>query len=257
MEKLKSFLRKNPSLYRFLQDLYGKTRLIKERILKVNIDEKEEERWENRHVKEGDDWAADNYWDVRNHPATHFLLKKIEFFSPFSSILEIGCNCGPNLCLIGKKFPDIEARGIDINSRAVQRGNELLIQEGVLNVKLLVGRAYDLKQFSDKSFDIVFSKAVLCHIGPSKIKKVLEEMVRVAKRAIILAEYNELSDDQDDSANLGIRLGYDWRWKRNYVKLIKQIVPTAEIHLIKIPEEIWGGEDWGKMGYIIEVNLNK
>jgi len=257
MEKLKSFLRKYPSLYHFLQGLYGKIRLIKERILGINIDEKEEKRWENRHIHEGDDWAADAYWDVRNHPATHFLLKKIERFSPFSSVLEIGCNCGPNLYSIGKRFPNVKIIGVDINSMAVQRGNELLAKEGVSNVKLLVGKAYDLKQFPDRSFDIVFSKAVLSHIGPSKIKKVLEEMARVAKRTIILAEYYESLNNEDPSTNLGIRLGYDWRWKRDYIKLIKQIIPTAEIRLTKIPKEIWGGEDWKEMGYIIEFCLQK
>ncbi len=207
MEKIKSFLRKQPSLYRFLQTLYGKVRSVREYIMKTNVDEKEEKRWEERHLHEGEDWAIKDYWDVRDHPATHLLLKKIETFYPFSSILEIGCNCGPNLYLIAKKFPTVKAKGIDINSAAIQKGNELLLKERVLNVELLVGKAYDLKMFSNKSFDIVFTKAVLVHIGPTKIKKVIEEMLRIARRKLILIE-QYCESEKDDPEGFGVRTDY-------------------------------------------------
>jgi len=248
MEKIKSFLRKWPKLYNLFQICYGRIHLLKEKILKINIDEKEEKRWERRHFYEGKDWSLKGYWKVRNHPATHFLLKEIEKFSPFSSILEIGCNCGPNMYLIAKKFPSVVIKGIDINPLAIQTGKELLVKEGISNAELFVGKAQCL-QFIDKSFDIVFSKAVLSHIGPTKISKVIAEMLRVSKKALILIEYHEPAQ-RNETAALGIRLGYSYRWRRNYITLLKKIAPEAKIFVSRIPPEVWGS-GW----YIVKVIL--
>jgi SAM-dependent methyltransferase len=250
-EKIKTILRRFPHLYRAFQRCYGKVLVVAESLAGTNIDEKEEKRWARRHLSEGNNWAISGYWNIRDHPATKFLAERIKIFSPFSSVLEVGCNCGPNLFLIAKNFPEVELKGIDISPMAVQRGNELLLKEGLLNVKLLVGKANDLSQFSDKSFDIVFTKAVLSHIGPSKIRKVIEEMIRVSKRTLILVEYHEPSR-KDESAALGIRLGYSHRWKRNYLTLLRKFVPGAKINIIKIPRGVWEGE-WAEMGYLIEV----
>ncbi len=54
-----------------------------------------------------------------------------------------------------------QIRGIDINPMAIQRGNEWLAQEGISNVRLSVGKADELEEFPDKSFDVVFTDAVL------------------------------------------------------------------------------------------------
>ncbi len=253
MEKIKSTLRRFPKLYHFIQKYYGKIKFAKEWILKTNIDEKEEKRWEKRHLHEGENWAIEGYWSARTDSSTKFLVEEITKFYPFSSILEIGCNCGPNLWAISKKFPDVSIKGIDINKLAVQKGKELLKGEGIKNVELLIGKAYNLNMFPDKSFDIIFSKAVLVHIGPSKIKKVLEEMIRVSRKAIILVEYYEVSSNKNSDI-LGTRLNYSYRWKRDYVALVRKIIPESKIRLIKIPSEVWG-EEWGEMGYIIEIFL--
>ncbi len=255
MEKLKSFLRKWPLFYRFMQNVYGKVKIFVEYVTRTNIDEKEERRWSNRHLLEGDDWAIEKYWEARNHPGTQFLVEKIASYSPFSSILEVGSNCGPNLYLLAKKFPKVNIEGIDINPMAVQKGNELFAKEGISNVKLSLSKADNLSKFPDKSFDIVFAKAVLCHIGPSKVSGVIKEMARVSKNVMILVDYHDPSET-DESSILGTRIGHSWRWKRNWVALLKKLVPQAKIALIKIPEEVWEG-DWGKMGYIIKFCLQK
>ena len=87
-----------------------------------------------------------------------FFLRNFLEFSP-SSVLEIGSNCGPNLYILARRFPDAELKGIDINSDAVQKGNEWFSDEHISNVKLMVGKADDLQQFQDKSFDVVFTDA--------------------------------------------------------------------------------------------------
>jgi ubiquinone/menaquinone biosynthesis C-methylase UbiE len=209
----------------------------------------EERRWARRHFQHGKDGIKDCK-EVRNHPHRQFLMEKIEAFSPISSILEIGCSYGPNLYLIAKKFPNAKIEGIDINPRAVQIGNELFIKEGISNVKLLVGKADELDQFQDKSFDIVFTDAVLLYIAPDKIRKVIREMIRVTRQALILVEWHCEHQDKDPFS-LGVyHFGH---WKRNYLNLLKQFVPKEKIRVIKIPEQLWPNEGWREFGYIIEV----
>jgi len=212
---------------------------------------KEERRWKNRHLKEGTEWITKGYWDIRDLPSRHFLLEKIRHFYPIASILEVGCNCGPNLYVINKRCPWLEIRGIDINSAAVKIGNDLFAKKS--NVELSVGKADDLK-FPDNSFDVVFTNAVLVHIGPTKTKTIIKEMLRVAKKGVLLMEWH-----QEGADPLGTRLGNSFinqcRWVRDYRELLKKFVREDQIHFYKIPPEVWPGDDWGKMGYVIEITL--
>ena len=74
----------------------------------------------------------------------------------------------------------------------MKKEKEFLIQKGAKNVELSVGKADHLDLFEDKSFDIVFTGAALMHIGPDRIKKVIKEILRIAKKALILVEwYNQ------------------------------------------------------------------
>ena len=140
------------------------------------------------------------------------MVETISNLNP-NSILEIGCNCGPNLYLLAKKFLNAEIIGIDINSMAVQKGNEWLAQEGFSNVKLLESKADELGQFQDKSFDVVFTDAVLIYIGPDKIKEIIENMIRITRKALILMEWHSFEPDHKDPFGLGVYHFGCWkRW---------------------------------------------
>ncbi len=221
-----------------------------------------EKEWATRHLRKGNDWndtrhlSEDDewvmgYWNSQSHSHRPFLIEKISAFYPFSSILEIGCNCGPNLYLIARRFPDIEIRGIDINPRVIQKGSELFASEGISNVKLSVGKADELEQFQDKSFDILFTDAVLIYIGPDKIKKVIQEMLRITRRALILVEWHCFEPDRKGSPGLGVY--YVGCWKRDYMALLRQFVPDGHISITKITGDIWAGEMWEETGAVIEV----
>jgi ubiquinone/menaquinone biosynthesis C-methylase UbiE len=151
--------------------------------------------------------------------------------------------------MLAKRFPDAEIRGIDINSMAVQKGNEWFTQEDISNVKLFVGKADDLRQFRDKSFDVVFTDAVLIYIGPDKIKKVIEEMLRVTRKALIFLEWHCF----DSKCNtLGVYVGH---WMRNYVALLKEFVPEDRIKVTKMPKDLWSDPNWQRWGGVVEVVL--
>ena len=146
-----------------------------------------------------------------------------------------------------------DAKGLLVARIAVQKGNEWLKQEGISNVKLLVSRADELKQFPDKRFDVVFAGAVLLYVGPDKIGQVMKEMSRITRTKLLLLEY--FNEDMDkNSQGLGIYCGC--YWKRDYVALLKQFIPNFpedRIHISKFPEDLWSPAEGG--GTLIEFDM--
>jgi len=260
-ERLKHLLKKSPRLYSLVVKVYLytalKSRYLEERLLGTRITEKE---WATRHLRRGNDWNdtkhpgdddewVKSYWDSRDHSHRQFLLEHITKFSPVSSVLEIGCNCGPNLYLLARKFPDSQIVGIDINPEAVRKGNEWFAQEGIKNIRLLVGKADELGQFKDRSFDVVFTDAVLIYVGPDKIKEVVKGMLRITRRALIFFEWHSFGCASNPR---GVYVGH---WMRDYVALLREFVAEESIHTIKMPEELWADKYWQKYGAIIEVTV--
>lgn len=265
-KSLEPRLRKWPLLYRLGAAVYSTLQPVHLQELFIGT-KAQEMKWARRHLHKGGDWEnaqrlgdgrewVAGYWGSRDHSHRAFLLEKIAAYSPFSTVLEIGCNCGPNLYLVAKKFPDAEIRGVDINPGAVKKGNELLAQEGISNVGLFIGKADELGQFQDKSFDIVVTDSLLMYIGPDKIKKVIEEMVRITRRALILLERHCFQTERKDQSGLGV---YRYcAWERDYVALLSQFVPREQIHITKIPEGIWPESPrWQKMGAAVEVIMEQ
>ncbi|MBI3930972.1 MAG: class I SAM-dependent methyltransferase [Chloroflexi bacterium] len=263
-ERLTHLLKKWPPFYNLVARIYANLRpyLIAERIVGTRARERE---WATRRDRKGNDWNNKrypgknewvlSYWDSRNHSHRPFLTERIADFSPISSILEIGCNCGPNLYMIAQKFPGIKIQGIDINPLAIQKGKELFAAAGISNVKLSVGKADELSQFPDNSFDVVFTDAVLIYIGRDKIQGIIKEMVRVARKGLILVEQHICKPNNKANHSLGIR-PYGL-WQRDYVALLKQFVPEAQIGITKITEDMWADPQWQETGAIIEARLPK
>jgi len=251
-DKFIAILKKSPAVHHFSKLLYWKIRNFQETIFGTKIQER---FWWKRHLIKGSDWQDNEdwitgYWNSKSHSHRPFLIEKISRYSP-STVLEIGSNCGPNLYLLAKKHSWMKLVGIDINEEAIKMGKKLFNREGISNVELLVREADALYQFSDKSFDVVFTDAVLMYIGPDKIKKVIKEIIRISRKAVIFCEWHESSGK--DIRGLGI---YHFsHWKRNYVNLLKHFVHKDQIHITKIPEELWPGKDWSQLGYVIEVIL--
>jgi len=242
---LHRFLRKYPIILRPVRSIFHALRYLAELLLGTKLRERE---WAVREI-------AKEYWSSRDYPHREYLIERLAALSP-SSILEVGAASGPNLYLLAKLLPGVKLTGIDINPEAVTKGNEWFKEEGITNVTLSVGKADDLKQFQDKSFDVVFTCSTLVVVGPDKIKRVIAEMLRVARRAIVLLEWHSFNAKQ--SSPLGdYHLGF---WKRDYMALLSQLAPKGSISIVKLPEEIWTHkgwrhEGWKDFGAIIEVVL--
>ncbi len=224
-----------------MKKFFRKIKRLADKILGTKADEL---FWRFRHF-------FDRSWVERyiseasiSHPHRKLLIDKIAVYSPLSSVLEIGCSSGPNLYLLAKSFPKISLYGIDISTKAIKAGQAFFKQKEMNNVSLILGKFDGIKEFQDKSFDIVFSDAALIYAGPDKIDVIIREMLRIAKKAVVLCEQHTESKPAL----------YRDRWIHNYKLLFQRFVPLEKIKFTKFSSGLWVG-DWEKFGHIIEVDL--
>ena len=184
------------------------------------------------------------------HPHRQWLMEQLDVLWPFSSVLEIGCGYGPNVQLLATRFPTIEVMGLDINPIAVHEGNAGLAQLGIEHARLILGKADDLSQFTDRSIDVVFTDATLLYIGPDKIRQVIAEMRRVSRKALLFVEFHYSGHARDRKA-----LGVHTRdgWVRDYRKILNHFFSDDTITFMKIPTDVWPTGRWPVYGYLINV----
>jgi SAM-dependent methyltransferase len=220
-----------------------------------------ERKWAKRHLEadpgnEGEpcrqEWIR-RYWNSSAHPHRALLREALVKYSPDFSLLEIGSNCGTNLVIFAERFPQARFVGVDINPQAVYLGNDWIREKRISNISLEEGTATDLRRFGSQSFDIVMTDAVLLYIGRDRIISVITDLVRIARRAIILCEWHDnMGKDPRGRGVLSNGL-----WRRNYLTLMKTLVPAERIRITKIPAEVWPETGWREWGAIIEVALGK
>ena len=104
-----------------------------------------------------------------------------------------------------------------------------------------MGNADNL-QFADNSFDVIITDAVLIYVNPDKIKKVKSEFLRVAKKGIIMAEFQ--IDDWDGDGHISLL-----HWTRDYRKLFKE--NKVEIQRL----DNWDNFKWDTLGVIATIKL--
>lgn len=196
-----------------------------------------EKIWAGRNLSSGIDYTGA---EIDKHRTS--LMQHLSSFSPIHNILEVGCGTGLNLYLLSKRYPSAVIKGIDINDNSVQYGNKFFKHNGILNVELIVGKADSLQQFRDKTFDVVFTDATLIYIAPDKIKKVVEEILRVSSRGVVFLEW-------DYSHNI-----YVGHWVRPYKELLKKLSPRRNVTVNRLPDGMFDGDkNWKKYGAIIKV----
>ena len=91
---------------------------------------------------------------------------------------------------------------------------EELREEKISNVNLQVGKAENLFLIPDNSYKIVFSWAVLIYIKPDSIKSVLENIIRISKKAVILLEMHGVNLKKYNDKNETSRIKREERKKQ-------------------------------------------
>ena len=201
-----------------------------------------EEYWKNRQLNDKKkDWKdlsgnwVDGYTKSVDHPHRDQILDMLHS-SGVNSVLEVGCNSGPNLIRISKQLPGLEIAGIDLNSAAIECARNNLPWSG----NLKVGSVLDIP-FPDKSFDAVLCDAVLMYISPSQIEKAMSELQRVSKYVLLLIEWH------DTESNLGVIK--DFHWARNYLQLMLKLGYT-NVTAHKLTEKEWPSKNWIRNGWL-------
>jgi hypothetical protein len=186
-------------------------------------------------------------WTPRYKTRGGFGERSFADMRPLSPFLKSAAPRAGNLYALAQEFPNAKFFGIDISAHAIRTGTEWLAAHNAKNISLEVGVADDLSRFADKSVDIIFTDAVLIYLGAEKIRTALYEMIRVAKKALVIVEWHT-----DAPRSL-----YQDHWAHNYRALLSAIAPVASIQFSRLPADIQNarGNEWSKYGYIIEVKL--
>jgi ubiquinone/menaquinone biosynthesis C-methylase UbiE len=107
-----------------------------------------------------------------------------------SSVLEVGCHCGPNLIRLCETFPAIEAHGVDANTEAVQAGTRWAETRGLdERIELKAGPFPDVtRTVASGAVDLVLTCYALAYVAPADLHEALYEIGRLAKRAVMVME---------------------------------------------------------------------
>ena len=135
--------------------------------------------------------TADQYEKIHNADETdeHYFalscLAGLTNYLKIESILDIGCGTGRGLKYLKKLCPKIKIIGIE----PVKELREVAYSQGVPKEELIDGDATKLN-FRNSEFDLVCEFGTLHHIKNNKL--VVEEMLRVSKKAIFISDSNNL-----------------------------------------------------------------
>ena len=174
-------------------------------------------------------WLSD-YIKSTEHPHRKMIIDFLQLLEPYKSLLEIGCNTGPNLVRVVNK----KIAGIDANKEAIQYARAILP-----DADLRVGDFHTLP-WEDKSFDVLLADAALMYVDPDHIYPMLEEIDRVVKKGVVIV-------DRFNESLGGVVTGYVWG--RNYPKLLESLGFT--VYTREITKELWPeSENWQKYGII-------
>lgn len=141
--------------------------------------------WERRG---GEEWVA-GYWNDFHSPRRDMIVDAIrDRFGHPESVLDVGCNAGPNLRRIHEEFPACALAGFDVNAEAVAYASIRFAEMGTA-AHLRVGTFEEvLPEAPADGVDLVISSFSLAYVPPRDLFRVLGHCVRAARRGLVLAE---------------------------------------------------------------------
>src|SRR5205823_11810789 len=116
-------------------------------------------------------------------------------FNGVTSVLEVGCGPGQNLYLLSKVLPRASLHGIDISATAIEQAKREFAARGISGVHLATADVAAMSAFVGSAVDVVIADAVLFYVSPSRIENSLAEMLRVARRGLVLQTWDWTSPD--------------------------------------------------------------
>lgn len=134
-------------------------------------------------LRGGDDYFREQEGQRARTLRAEWMAERLAAYRP-SSILEVGCGYGKLLGALRRRL-DVPLVGIDFSGSQIEHARRYL--EGLSEVELLLACGERLP-FSDGSFDMVVTSAVILHNPPPAAGRIRREILRVARR---FAAHNE------------------------------------------------------------------
>ncbi len=161
------------------------------------------------------------------------------------SFLEVGFGYGQNLHALRDLLGPKNIYALELNEERINATTSTLEDINFLkaNIKKL--------PFTTKSVDVVFTSAVLLYLEPKEIEVALKELLRVAKKRVVLLEQSTESGELELEGGV---VGGSY-WVRNYVELLTNESGVQKLVQTKIKNPRWPIESWEAMGVVIEVSL--
>ena len=128
------------------------------------------------------------------------------------SILEVGCSWGFILNAVGGE------RGVEINPKSIEKGRR--------EFPHLKFDLYDVTEgipYSTRSFDVVLLTEILEHIPWRKVKFIVEESLRVAKRKVLITLPTGLGPECSECFK------HRWATSEHKIKQILRWLPKANV----------------------------
>jgi SAM-dependent methyltransferase len=190
--------------------------------------------------RSGAEWTA-TYWNDDRSPRRDHIIDALRTsFGAPTSVLDVGCNAAPNLRRIAAEFPGCRLSGFDINREAIDVATRRFAEAGI-PVQLSVGSFYDvLPQLGTDSIDVIVSSYTLAYVPPENLREVLTDLVRIARRGLVLAEPMAFGGARPAGV-----LKVPWHdWRHDYAGALKEVgVSPDGIGVFDVPAP--GAEDSG------------
>ncbi len=130
----------------------------------------------------GDDYINRNQDKNLIESKANFFSRILKSAPDVKSIVELGCNMGLNLSALNTLNRAYKLCGYEINSKAVQKAEELKIAK-IINQTILEQLSTNVK------YDMSFTKGVLIHINPEYLHYVYDNLYNLSTKYICICEY--------------------------------------------------------------------
>jgi SAM-dependent methyltransferase len=189
-------------------------------------------------ARQGGQAWVERYWDDYRSPRRDMIVEAIrENFGTPKSVLDVGCNAGPNLRRMFEEFPACVLSGFDVNAEAIEYARSRFTQMGS-KAELWIGTFDDeLSRLPADTFDLVISSFALAYVPPRDMPRILADCVRIAQRGLVLAEPQPFDAKRPEGVLSGTP-----DWCHDYRRLLEEIgVTRVETADAPDPGHPWSG----------------
>lgn len=191
------------------------------------------------------------FQDLIGQAHRRVLVETVIAFGDVGSVLEVGCGRGQNLYLLSQAIPGITLYGIDISGAVISQAARALEAKGISSVRLDVGSGETLTAFRGGTVDVVIADAVLMYVPPQRINDVIGEMLRVARKSIVLGTWHfEATADSEPW------LYDEGTWVYDYRRLFERYSGLV-VTVTPYPEGAWIDARWSRYGVVLTARVQR